>query len=879
MTIPSEPTPSVQQQVQGDGNQAIGVNHGTAIRSVEQYVERQTVQAPPRQLSLHQLPIDIADFTGRTKELEKITALLQPGQEVDRPAVVISAVAGMAGVGKSALAIRVAHQLAPDFPDVQLYVNLRGADERSLDPADVLLGWLRAFGIDESQVPAELEQRSLMYRSCLAGKQSLVVLDNARDGAQVQPLLPGSSCQCAVIVTSRRRLATLAGAEILDLEVMEPGEALDLLKKLAGRQVAAELAAAMQLAEQCGRLPLALRIAGSLLRLKPHWTVTDLVGKLEDERRRLEQLQLEDLDVRASFNLSYGELGEPEARLFRFLGLLPRDFGPGVAAAMLEWEKEATLESLERLIDAQLLEAFGVGRFVQHDLMRLLAREHLERQEVEKSAAAEGRVVQWYWERLELRENAFDPVRRRQMARVLHHIGFDGLALPADNILALMAEGTLPSKSASAIEISERTLSEFEQFLPQEALRWFSIEHSNLIDAVRCAYRLKAWDKVVTHACNLVPFFDALGNWNDWIKTHRLALVAARNAEDPEGEAQTLSNLGLAHRELSEWDEAIRCFRESSQIFRDLRDQEGEAQALGNLGVVYRHLGNWNRAVEYLREDLQLCNRSGNLYGEALTLCNLGNVFLQKGLYDDATTAYREGLQKFRDVGDQQGESQALNNLGIIYSDTGKLYEAASCFESCLPVFRALFDQRRETQALANLGIVYSKQGKLDEAASCFEGCLPVFRALLDKRSEATTLLNLGIVYDNQNRLDEAITCYQESQQIKFSLGDRHGEGQILLNLGVLNNKRQQPQQARVFWQEALTKLHPDSPEFQTVSGWLEQLQNSQPKTQNSPWRWLLSLGYLTFIGFNLLAGHWLLALAAAALGLGVWVWRQRIQN
>ena len=831
MTTPSEPTPSVQQQVQGDGNQAIGVNHGTAIGSVGQYVEQQTVQAPLRQLSLHQLPNDIADFTGRTKEIAMIAALLRP--EVDRPAVVISAVAGMAGVGKSALAVHVAHQLAPQFADVQLYVDLRGTDERSLDPADVLLGWLRAFGIDEVQVPAELEQRSQMYRSCLAGKRLIVVLDNARDAAQVRPLLPGSSRECAVIVTGRRRLATLAGAEILDLEVMELGEALELLRKLAERQGSAEPEAAMRLAELCGRLPLALRIAGSLLRLKPHWTVAELVRKLADERRRLEQLQLEDLDIRASFNLSYGELGELEARLFRFLGLLPRDFGLGVAAAMVEWEEEATQESLERLIDAQLLEPFGVGRFVLHDLMRLVAREHLERREVGEMGAAEGRVVQWSWEQANFWNDALDPVRGRELAQVMN-------------------------------ETVGETPELLETFLRQQSLDWFEAERLNLIDAMQQANRLQGWDKVVSFAANLAPFFALRSYWNDWVATHQLALIAADTANDLPGKAQTLCHLGM----------------------------------------VYRMQGKWKEAIDSYEQDLQVCRELGDRHGAAPTLANLGNVYQSQGKWEEAIDSYEKSLQVFRELGGRHGEGQILNNLGVVYQSQGKWEEAIDSYQRSLQVCRELGDRHGEGQTLGNLGIVYQNQDKWQESIDSYQQSLQVKRELGDRHGKGQTLGNLGIVYQNQGKWQEAIDSYQQSLQVLRELGDRHGEGQTLLNLGLLH-ERQQPQQANAFWQEALTKLHPDSPGFQQLSDYLEQTQNSKlktqlapsaspesqpisdnpeqpqssnPKAQNSLWHTLLGFGCLAFIGFNLLAGHWFLALAAGALGLGAWVWR-KIKN
>lgn len=285
----------------------------------------------------------------------------------------------MAGVGKSALAIHVAHQIQSNFSDVQLYANLRGADGVPLESSQVLVGWLRALGFDESSMPSDLEEQSAAYRSQLAGKKALILLDNAHDEAQVRPLLPASSSS-AVLITSRRQLTALPGIKLLNLKALFDKDALELLKRLVGSErVECESVAAERIIHLCGLLPLAIRIAGGTLKKRLHWQLEDYANKLSDERRRLERLSLGDLNIRASFDLSYRELVQNEALLFRLLGMLPGNFAGIIGAVLLDSDSEVADATLDQLVDAALLEPLGEELYQFHDLIRLFSREQLGR--------------------------------------------------------------------------------------------------------------------------------------------------------------------------------------------------------------------------------------------------------------------------------------------------------------------------------------------------------------------------------------------------------------------------------------------------------------------------------------------------------------------
>jgi len=775
---PTSPEPgfNLQQSTTGDRNQVIGSMSGNAkaIANVETYIENQIHQSLPRQLSLHQLPNDIADFTGRQAELQGLINLYQAP---DNPkAVVISAIAGMPGVGKSALAIHLAHQLSSQFPDAQLYVNLRGTDTQPLEPFDVLGQWLRAFGLDDTTIPTDLPGRIATYRSLLAQKRAIVLLDNASTEAKVRDLIPGSPT-CAVLITSRRRLTALAGVEVLDLAILSEPEAIDLLQTLVGlNRVQAEPDAAVKIAHLCGGLPLALRIAGGTLKGKSHWSLATYAAKLAEEKQRLTQLQLSDLDIRSSFQLSYRELAPAEAQLFQFLGLLPRDFAPDAAAALIGQEPKAIALNLERLVEVQLLEAISEDRYQFHDLIRLFAKEQCDReQSPEGQRAAQQHLVQWYGKQANLWDDVLDPLRRRKLAE------------------ARLAE-------------QDRNLenTELDQNVYVAGLDWFELERFNLLTIIEWADHLQDWKQVIGLAANLVSFFDTRSYWQDWVKTHHLALNAAHQSQDMRGEAIILTNLGNVYSDQGRWQEAIDFYQQSLQIKRDLGNRDGEAITLNSLGLVYFAQGRWQEATELYQQSLQISRELGNHYREITSLNNLGVAYHAQGQWLEAINLFQQSLQGSRDLGDRGNEAQTLINLGSVYSDQSRWQEAIDFYQQSLQIKRELRNRNGEAQILNNLGIVYREQGRWQEAIDFFQQSLQIKRELGDRQGEAQTLGNLGTIYCLQGQLSEAIDLLQQDLQISRELGDRHGEAQTLTCLGLVYRNQGQWSEAIDLFQQSI---------------------------------------------------------------------------
>jgi tetratricopeptide (TPR) repeat protein len=561
--------------------------------------------------ALYQLPRDVADFTGRDSELAKLRALLnQPQQQGRAGTVVISAIHGKPGVGKSALAIHLAHQLAGQFPDGQLYVNLRGPEQERLAPEEVLDRFLRTLGMAGEPGPTPLGVLVARYPSALSGKRMLVVLDNASSSRQVEPLVPASPA-CAVLVTSRQALTDLDGGCSLTLEVLDPGPAVELLVATASAErLPADSPAAGEIARLCGYLPLALRIAGARLATRRQWTPARLAARLTDERRRLDELRVGDREVRASFALSYQDLDEPAARAFRLLGILPApDFTSFVVPELLEVDDDAAEQLLDQLVDAQLLEALAeVGRYRFHDLLRLFARERLAHDESDDAEpAARLRALAWY----------------ARMAAIM-----DALHAPQG-----LRRPDLPDVD------------------PAMALHWFEAERLSLVAAVQAAFDARLWQLTCQLAESLVNFFGLRGYWKDWQHTQELALRAAGQAADRAAEGRALNNLGNAYQQQSRWDQAIDCFDRGLAISRELGDRHMEAETLSNLGNGYARQRRWDQAIMSYEQSLTICRELGDRHGEAQTLTNLGVAFREHGEIEAAQRCWDSAVVLLEHLG------------------------------------------------------------------------------------------------------------------------------------------------------------------------------------------------------------------------------------
>ncbi|MEU6195895.1 tetratricopeptide repeat protein [Streptomyces sp. NPDC047061] len=625
-----------------------------------------------------ELPRDIADFTGRGPELSRLDDLLRTRDRSTGPLVAIS---GKGGLGKTTLAVRAAQRVAADFPDGQLFTNLRGYDATPAEPAEVLGSFLRSLGTDPHAVPDAQQDREQMLRTLTAGRRLLMVLDNANGPGQVRPLLPGGP-DSAVVVTSRAPLSSIEGAHPIVLGLLQPGEAVELLGRIAGPdRVADDPRDAERLVALCGHLPLAIRIAGARLAERPDLGLSALVERLADERHRLDQLEIGDLDVRSTFMISYQGLPAEQQRAFRLLGRFPGpDFAAWPLAALMDIAPRDAERHLDALVTAQLLDPVrpdetGAPRYRFHDLLRALAAEQPE-PEAEADAAA-GRLLGAYLTLAAEAEDRFQPGELRKTS-------------------------THPRYGIEA---------EYRDRLLRDPVAWFIAERHNVVPCVRFAHERQLWDAAWELAHIAAPFFEMLATWDDWDTALGLALAAARHSGNRWAESITLFDAGALSRFMGRSEEALAAYEEALAGYEASGDQHGMAAVRLVQGIVHRNRGEWETAAERLTAAAEQLEAAGDRRFTAQALRSLAVVRCGQGRLDEAIALFRQAMAEFHDLGDRRAEAYAWRGLAQAQLDNGDLAAAATAFGRSLELTRELHDRRGEARALQGLGRVESALG------------------------------------------------------------------------------------------------------------------------------------------------------------------------
>jgi tetratricopeptide (TPR) repeat protein len=761
----------------------------------------------PPAAALHQLPADIAEFTGRQEEV----AALLVGVREDGTAPSILVVTGIGGSGKSALARHTAQMLRPRFPDIQLYVDLQGAGTQPMDPGDVLVGFLRALDVGEADIPLRMPERAAMYRSLLSGKRAIVLLDNARDEQQVFPLLPGEPC-CVVLITSRWSLKNLEGKTAdLHLRMLNDEDAQALLERSIGRdRIVAEPEAARQIIHLCDGLPLAVRIAGGQLSSTGE-RLSHYAAALEDEKERLQKFNLGNLDVWASFMLSYWHLGRRGARLFRLLGLLPGEsFMPEAAEALVVSGQQGLRSTrdrltgatvikrehlpglLNKLVDMQWLEPIGGGRYKFHDLMRVFATERLSHEKQKEHKAACLRLARWYVGQTREMNDWLVPERR------------------AHKMEKLPAWMNGPKEDVSRNEVLN-------------TLTWFEMERANLLASVEWAHEGRDWKSTWSLAENLSNFYNIRCHWKEWEHTHTLALEATRRGHSLKEEGAILNQLGNVYRLQGNWDKGEELFLQALYMHRRKNDALGESITLNLLGNVYRLQGRWDEAIALFLESLDLNRTNGNEYGEGIALGGLGNVYRMQGRWQQALDNYKPSLVVSERRGDDRGKCITLDNMALVYLALGRLDEAEATLADSLSLCNSLQLPRGNCIATRTLGELRMRQERWEEAFDLLNRSLELAREQEDQRCICQSLNSLGCWYLRQGKWEQSSRCFEEALFLLDRMGDRHGVGLTLRNKGRLLNAQGRVDEAREEWQASLEKLHPDSPEYADVTGWLQE--------------------------------------------------------
>ncbi|HEY0451208.1 AfsR/SARP family transcriptional regulator [Actinophytocola sp.] len=748
------------------------LNHdpGLELRPV---VTKPQAGAPPPKIAgplnvvPRRLPVSIADFTGREAQLVEIRQVLadDAGPATARFGTRIVAISGKAGVGKSALAIRAAHELRGAYPDGHLYGDLEVPNGE--DRARALLArFLRALGVDGTAIPDDQAERADLYRSRLAGSRVLVVLDGARDEDQILPLLPAGA-GAAVLVTSRTPMAGLPGAYQIHIDVLDLDMSLAMLGNIIGEnRVRAERDSAIELVDLCGRLPLAIRVAGARLGSRPKWPLDRLVARLRHQPRRLDELSYHGLEVRSSIDVGYRALPAQARRLFRLFALTPTaDFPDWTAAPLLDTDRHEADEMLELLVEAQLLDIVRYPgerlRYRFHDLIRVYAAERLADEDGERAAAVRRLLGAWL-----------------ARAEEAHRAEYGG------DYTILHGEATRwrPTDGGAAVE---------------DPIAWLESERRGLVAAVHLAGEQGldelCWDLALTS----VTLFEVKGYFDDWEDAAGHALDATRAAGNRRGEAAmhyTLGTMRLFQRRIAEADER---FRTALAMFRAVGDEHGCALVLRNMATVEGLRSRETAMAAIYREALEKMRVAGDKVGEAHILRNLAKVRLDESDVEGATELLRTALTRCEEVGYVRGEAQVLIRFAELHLHVNRVDQAHQALNRVLLIVRDIGDRIGEAHALYRLGIVRQRTGRLDNAENTLQHALSLARLAGERMIEGQALLGLAEISLARGDTDTGEAHATEARAVFGELGATLWLAKCLILLSDVNHALGRMREAR----------------------------------------------------------------------------------
>jgi tetratricopeptide (TPR) repeat protein len=696
------------------------------------------------------LPRDIGSFTGREAELSRLLAALS-GAAGDDGLAGIYAIDGMAGVGKTTLAVHVAHRLAGRFPDGQFFVPLHAhtAGQQPVDPADALASLLLTAGVAAQHIPPDLEARAALWRDQVAGKNILLLLDDAAGHEQVRPLLPGIAGSL-VLITSRRRLTALEDATVLSIDTLNPADAAALLSRLADRpDLGPDADATAEIARLCGYLPLAIGMLGRQLKHHPARGGPEVAADLASARDRLAVMRAENLSVAAAFDLSYRDLTADQRRLFRRLGLVPGpDIDAYAAAALDETDVETARGRLDELYDHHLISEPAAGRYLLHDLLRQYSRTLAAQGEPADAGAA--RLVNYY-----------------------AHVA----AAASKYIATWTTAGDRPPPGdppGSAPKIASA----------DEAAAWLDAQRPNLHAAV--GFAAEAMPRyAVAIATAMGGFLRSRGHWDRAARQYQTALSAAHRAGDRPGQAGTLDELGLLQQLRGDYPAATTALAQAAALYRDLGDRPGQAHALNHLGLVHQDTGDYQAAAASHRQALALARAAGDPLAEAVSLTDLGQVQQLTGDYPAAVASHRQALAMFRSLGSRFDEADALCQLGFAARAMGDYPAAASYLQQGLEQFRDLGDRLGQAWALHGLGHLQRATGDYQAASASFSQVLRLYQDLGSRHGVTKVLNSLGGLSLATSAAEEARRYHGQALAIAREIGAHGEEADALAGIGL----------------------------------------------------------------------------------------------
>jgi tetratricopeptide (TPR) repeat protein/transcriptional regulator with XRE-family HTH domain len=747
------------------------------------------------------LPRDIASFTGRESELQQLVDVTAATSD-SAGVVGIHAIGGMAGIGKTTFAVHAAHQLAPRFPDGQIFLPLHGhtPGQQPVDPSEALASLLLTAGAAAGQIPPGLEARTALWRDHLAGKQLLLLLDDAADSEQVRPLLPGTSGSL-VLVTSRRHLTALDDAQAVSLDTLSPAEAAELLIRLAARPgLHPGDVAVAEITRLCGCLPLAVGMLARQLHHHPAWTVAGLAADLTATRDRLELLHTENLSVAAAFDLSYADLSADQQRLFRRLGLHPgADIDAYAAAALDGTDLPTARRNLEGLYQQYLITEPARGRYRLHDLIREHARNLAATDPQEDQDAATSRLSGYYIHTVLTARN-----------RINHQLR------PEATAAMVTAPGAVP---------------DFRDYA--RAVAWAWDERANLLACLDQTIRTGQNEWIAALITSLAGLLEFNWPWVDAATPLSTAIRAARQLDDKLWEATALDDLATVRVHIGDQRGATDALERALNIYRDIGNRLGQAYAFAGLGLVRRMADDYPGALLAQEEALSIYRELGSRRGEAYILNTRGLVRGDIGDYEGGINDNDIALGILRDLGDRYGEARALFGLGEVQRYACNYPAASSALEEALGIFDDLGDRSSRADVLISLGAVRRDTGDFRGAAQALEEAMSICRDVSDRGDEATALNETGTLHRLRGDLERARGCHRQSLALAREMSSCWDEAHALAGLARCDLASGQVSEAHAGLRRAWAIFHRiGAAAADGVAAELDALTESEPASE-----------------------------------------------
>jgi DNA-binding SARP family transcriptional activator/tetratricopeptide (TPR) repeat protein len=751
------------------------------------------------------LPPETTDFVGRESELRLLT-----GDHDSGPWVAV--IEGMPGVGKTALAVRAARLLAGRYPDGTLCLNLNSHSPGSppLEPAEALHHLLQMLSVPPTQIPKSVSERAALWRAHLSRRRAVVILDDAAAADQVRPLLPLSG-QSLILITTRRRFPSLAGARTITLDVLSVHEASTLFRRIAGERQALDEDRVAATVGLCGRLPLAIQLTAGRIALAEAPSLDDLIEEWSQSAAGLTGTGGASPEVIAAFDLSYRALTPGHQRFFRLLGISPcATHSPAAAAALAGRTAAEAEQALDVLLDCHLITPAGGGQYQLHDLIRGYAAARARRDDtpVEQRHAVT-RLLDYYLRTADLADRSRHPSRHRPGA-------------PATD---LPSGGPTPASQ-------------------EEASSWLDSEWRNVLQAASYAGRHEWKQACADLTYLLADFLEISAYWDEAIAAHTQALQVSRYLADPvriaraalalsavsqqigrhesaeplaeeaaaiyrsladrRGEAESLDQIGLAHQRTARSREALAYFQEARILYHAAADTRGVADALSHAGIACWHLGRYREADNKLREALALYQQAGDRRGEAKALNNLGRVHLHNGQLQDALAAYQNSLKIFKQIGGPQNEAILHQAIGSVHRCEGSYEEALTACRQAVAIFRDIGDLPNEADVLNDIGAIYQSAARFDEALVHHQKAQIIAQDVGNRSCQLVALRMLADIHRGSGRYDEGFDDYQSALKLAREIGDPYQEGKILEGIAELTLYTQRRDAARIFFRQAL---------------------------------------------------------------------------